>query len=381
MPCSWWDVRCHVVAGTGQVADAAAKEVVRASLDAFARAIQDAIAWMVENTVAWWVKVPSIDPATSGYSTVTEIASYLQGITIAVAVGGMIAAGIRMAVTRRPDPLIGVGRGLAALAAAATLGVVVPSALIRAGDSLSSWVITRAAHDSDIGERLILLMAFGGGVPAGVIIVLGVVALLAAFVQAVLMMFRQGSVLVLTGCLLLAASGQFNEATRPWFRRVTGWMLALICYKPAAALVYAAAFTMAGQGNSPTAMLAGFSMIILSLVALPVLVRLFTWTTGAVTQSGGGGAAAISAAAYGLLAAGSLRQRGEHGSGSAAGSASAQAQFVDQQLGSYPAPGASPPSAPALRPLGRLISRPPRQPQQERARPPGRRWVGRRLAR
>jgi hypothetical protein len=338
MPCQWWNVKCHVGSAT--------RQGIGAGVDALADAIRDSVAWMIENTTAWWVKVPSIDPATSGYTTVAQVAGLLHEITLAVAVGGMTAAGVRMAVTRKPDPLIGIGRGLAVIAGTGALGVIVPSLLIRAGDTFSTWVITRAAHTSDIGGRLALLMGLGAGVPAGVVVVLGLIAVLASFVQSLLMMFRQASVLILTGCLLLAASGQFVEATRPWFRRVTGWMLALICYKPAAALVYAAAFTMAGQGGSPTAMLAGFSMIILSVVALPVLVRLFTWATGAVAQAGGGGAAAISAAAYGLLAAGSLHQRGDHSDGPGGRGASGQAQFLSQQLGGRTTGGASATAAP-----------------------------------
>jgi len=339
---------CGLAEVGGQIVGGAAD----AGVNGLAGAISDALTWVVQNTVTWWVKIPTTDPAGSGNPAVREMRGFLQAITVAVAVGGMTTAGIRMAVTRRPDPLIGVGRGLAVVAVTGALGVLLPSALLRAGDEYSDWVINRAVADGDIGGRLATVMGLGQGVPAGVVIVLGIIAILAGFVQAVLMMFRQASVLILTGALQLAAAGQFVEATRPWFRRVTGWMLALICYKPAAATVYAAAFTLAGQGQDPTTMIVGFCMILLSLVALPVLVRLFTWATGsAVAQATGGGTAAVSAAAYGLAAAGALRSR-------AADGAADHAQYLSQQIGSQAsattAPGSGavtpPPPAPAASP-------------------------------
>src|SRR5260370_28670866 len=110
-----------------------------------------------------------------------------------------------------------------------------------------------------------------------------------AAIQAVLMLFRQAAVVVLAGVLPLAAAGTLAPATRAWFRRVTGWMLALIFYKPAAAAVYATAFTMIGRGKDPRTILMGFAMVLLSLLALPVLMKFFTWTTGAVEAAAGGG--------------------------------------------------------------------------------------------
>ena len=94
------------------------------------------------------------------------------------------------------------------------------------------------------------------------------------------MLFRQAALVILAGVLPLAAAGTLAPGTRAWFRRVTGWMLALIFYKPAAAAVYATAFTMIGKGKDPRTILMGFATVLLSLLALPVLMKFFTWTTG-----------------------------------------------------------------------------------------------------
>ena len=124
------------------------------------------------------------------------------------------------------------------------------------------------------------------GAASGVVIVLGIFAIVMAAIQAVLMLFRQAALVILAGVLPLAAAGTLAPGTRAWFRRVTGWMLALIFYKPAAAAVYATAFTMIGKGKDPRTILMGFAMVLLSLLALPALMKFFTWTTGC---RGGGG--------------------------------------------------------------------------------------------
>ena len=117
------------------------------------------------------------------------------------------------------------------------------------------------------------------------VLVLGLIAILISAAQAILMLFRQASLVILAGVLPLAAAGTLTPATRTWFKKVTGWMLAIIFYKPAAAAVYAAAFTLIGTGKGAGTVLMGFAMVGLSLLALPVLMRLFTWTTGQVTES------------------------------------------------------------------------------------------------
>ena len=120
------------------------------------------------------------------------------------------------------------------------------------------------------------------------------------------MLFRQAALLILAGVLPLAAAGSIAPMTRAWIRKVTAWMLALICYKPAAAAVYAAAFTMIGSGGSPRTVLMGFVMLLLSVLMLPALMKFFTWTTGAIASSGGGGQF-LGAATVGAIAVGAMR--------------------------------------------------------------------------
>ena len=175
---------------------------------------------------------------------------WLLPVTAAVAAAGVIAAGARMAITRRAGPLLDVTGGLLALAAAATVGIAIPALLLKAGDAWSAWIL-QVSTGGQFTQRLTLALQLGGHVAPAVVLVFGIVAILLALVQAALMLFRQAALVILAGALPLAAAGTVAPMTRTWIRKVTSWMLALICYKPAAAAVYAAAFTMIGSGGSP----------------------------------------------------------------------------------------------------------------------------------
>ena len=286
----------------GKAAGAVAGTVASGALNGIASAIQSGISWMVTQTVTWWVTIPSPDLA--GEPAVGRLQQWIMPLVVAVAVLGLIIAGGRMALTRRANPLIDAGTGLAVIAATSAVGVLLPSLLLKAGDAWSSWVLQQSTG-GQFAARLTDVLTLDGTNPA-VVVVLGIVAIMISAVQAVLMLFRQGALVVLAGVLPLAAAGMLTPATRGWFRRVTGWMLALIFYKPAAAAVYATAFTMIGTGRDARTVLMGFAMVFMSLLALPVLMRFFTWTTGHVADSSGGGGF-LQTALGGAVAIGALR--------------------------------------------------------------------------
>jgi hypothetical protein len=323
MPCSSLiDPVCavgHVISGiTGTVAGGV--------LDGIASAIQKGIGSIVGDTIAWWVKIPSPDLATD--PAIARMQQWILPITIAVAVGCMIAAGARMTLSRKANPLMDVTGGLVTLAAATTLGVTAVTLLLQAGDAWSNWIL-QVSTGGQFDQRMTTLLTMSQAQPA-IVVVLGVVVIIMTALQAILMLFRQAALVILAGVLPLAAAGSLSPLTRGWIRKIVSWMLALICYKPAAAAVYATAFTMIGSGNSAQTVLMGFAMILLSLVAMPVLIKFFTWTTGAVGGQAGGGGQWIGAAVSGVAAAGALR-------GSSGGSsASDQATYISSSLGSAP---------------------------------------------
>ena len=308
-------------------------------LSGIAQAITAGVRWIVENTATWWLRIPSPDLAHE--PAVARIQQWLLPITVAVAIGGVIAAGARMALTRRANPLLDVTGGLLTVAAASTLGVTAMALLLKAGDAWSAWVL-QVSTGGHFTQRLILALDLGGGAAPAVVLICGTIAIVLSLVQAVLMLFRQAALVILAGVLPLAAAGSVAPMTRTWIRKVTAWMLALICYKPAAAAVYAAAFTMIGSGGSPRTVLMGFVMLAMSVVMLPALMKFFTWTTGAIAGSGGGGQF-LGAATVGAIAVGAMRS----GPGPGGLAAQGQAAYLNSQLGPPPDGGGPAGGAPA----------------------------------
>jgi hypothetical protein len=319
------------------VVQSATANVTSDILSGIAQAITTGIRWVVVNTATWWIQIPS--PDLSAEPAVGHIQQWLLPITAAVAVGGVIAVGLRMAITRRANPLLDLGGGLLTLAAATAVGTTIAALLLKAGDAWSAWVL-QASTGGHFAQRLVEVLDLGGNAAPAVVLVFGVIAIFFALVQAVLMLFRMAALVILAGALPLAAAGASAPMTRTWIRKVTAWMLALICYKPAAAAVYAAAFTMTGSGGSPRTALTGFAMLALSVVMLPALMKFFTWTTGSIGGGGGGGGQFLGTAAMGAVAYGAIRSS----PGGAASAAQDQASYLSSRLG--PGGGASPPGSP-----------------------------------
>jgi hypothetical protein len=352
MPCPvLLEPACLGAKAIGTVLGAGAGAAAGNVLTSIASAIQSGISWIIANSIDWWIKIPS--PNLAAEPAVGRLQQLMLPVTAAVAVLGLIIAGGKMALARKANPLIDATSGLVTIAATTAVGVLLPSLLLQAGDAWSNWILN-ASTGGQFAARLTSVLTLDGAQPA-VVVVLGIVAIVISALQAVLMLFRQASLVVLAGVLPLAAAGTLTPATRPWFRKITGWMLALIFYKPAAAAVDAAAFTMIGTGKDVRTIFMGFAMLGMSLLALPVLIRFFTWTTGQVTEAAGGGGF-MQTALSGAVAFGALRGS----AGGAGGSSPAEqarrmsdrlgpadggpsgARPVGSQQAAAPAPGASP---------------------------------------
>jgi hypothetical protein len=107
---------------------------------------------------------------------------------------------------------------------------------------------------------------------------------------------RGGVLVILSGALPTAAAATNTERGRAMFSRTVTWLLAFVLYKPVAAFIYAAAFRLAGSSplsaDGLVSVITGLGLIMLSIFALPALMRVLTPAVSAVSSSGGGGGAA-----------------------------------------------------------------------------------------
>uniref|UniRef100_UPI001EF649C2 type IV secretory system conjugative DNA transfer family protein n=1 Tax=Frankia sp. Cj3 TaxID=2880976 RepID=UPI001EF649C2 len=216
-----------VKAGAGAAVDTVTDNALSSLEDALAKGL----AWMVDTTSTWWVKAPSVrvqQPVTPGVDPVSappiEVVAAIRGwmwpIVITVALCGLTIQAARMALQHKPQPLLDIARGLLMVGLTTGIGVLVVQQALDAGDAFSDWVL------STDGQQLAPVMKHVLGVDnqhlaaTGFVIVYCLIALVVSIVQAILMMFREASIPILTGMLVLAV-----RRLRPR-RQPGGWALA-----------------------------------------------------------------------------------------------------------------------------------------------------------
>lgn len=306
--------------------------LANSAVEGLADALREGSKFIIKTSVGWWLNVPSVDLQGGGAQA---LRGQLRWLALVVAMAGVLWGGLRMAIRRNSEPAWEVGTGIARIAAVSSLGFIVPQLLLQAGDEFSVWVLD-AATSNQVADRLTAVAALGGVTAPGAVILGAILMIVAGVVQAMLMFFREGGIIILTGVLVLSAAGGMNSMSKSWFPKVSGWLLALILYKPMAALVYAAALNQIGASDDPRNFLVGLAMLVLAIAALPAMMKLFSWAApGAISSvSGMGGAAA---AAGGAAAMGAMARRGGGGGGGGggddSGSPQGQAARVTKGLG------------------------------------------------
>jgi hypothetical protein len=340
-----------VLDAPGQVAQDMATDTLSLLLSGLNTALHAAVKAMM-TLLAGWMLVPS-NPVCPGADTpdwittcatvaspATQLRAWILPITILVATLGLLWQAILLTVTRKGEPLLQALRGLGTLALWSAVGIVGTQLALKASDAYTVWILKQAiVGDSpnpvdSLGTALSSLSpaeAFG-------VLLLGVLfnflILIIVVVQLILMVFREASVIILAGLLQLAAAGSFTRLTSGWLPKVTGWMLALVCFKPMAATVYAVAFLLLGSDGVRNSIV-GLAVLLLALFALPVAMKFFNWTTGTINTGPSTVGMLGTAGAAGMHAASSMRGAGgyhvgdhasymdQHGPGTAATSSSA----------------------------------------------------------
>ena len=298
--------------------------------------------------LAGWILVPStpvcptttadwVSACATASSPAAQVRGWLLPVTALLAVIGIVWQGITMAITRKGEPLLTVLKGLFATALWGVVGIAGTQLALRAGDGYAYWILKQAIFgDSlnpteDLGSAIASMSAGQSYTAVLVLILLQVPFLFVTAAQIILMVFREGAVVILAGQLQLAAAGGFTRLGSGWLAKVAGWMLALIAYKPIAATIYAVAFALMGDGIRN--LLMGLAVMIMAIIAMPALMRFFNWTVGAIAAGGNSLGMLGTSLAAGLHGASAMRGLGGHG-------AAEHARWLDS-YGLGPAGGAT----------------------------------------
>jgi len=278
------------------VAGDAASSAAGSVFDAAAAQIADGFAKAVQLVVTFWtgVDVPGLSTSTGPVAALRANTAWLTAFIAVLSV--LVCAG-RLALTRSSRPAAEAFKGLLILVVTSGCGVVAVNALVLFGDSYSRWVLDRSTG-GQLGQRLAALSTLGGvpGLGSGLILIVALLGILASVAQLGLMLVRVGVVTIFAGILPLAAAGTGTQTGMEYFKRIVAWLLAFVLYKPAAATVYASAFLLIGNGKDATSVLSGLFLLILSIIALPAMLRLVTPMVGAAVAAGAGAGGGLAAA-------------------------------------------------------------------------------------
>ena len=247
-----------------------------------------------------------------------------------------------MAWEQRAQPGKELLQSLITLIVVSGTGLAVVTLAVIAADQFSVWIlnnatscdVSAAGESNCFGTNVAGMLSITAASPIGLIgvLILGSIALLMAYVQVALMVVRGGLLVILAGVLPLTASFTNTGMGKQWFGKVVGWTIAFILYKPAAALIYAAAFQLVGtdafrqDGGGIYSILTGIALMLMALIALPALLKFVAPMTGAVAGGGMAGMAlaGVAGGAAGDLATGAIRKMSSSsGTPSAGGGGSA----------------------------------------------------------
>lgn len=251
----------------------------------------------------------------TGSSTIVFIQDELFWVAIAIVVTSIIVGGIRMAMDQQGRHGIELAKSLGTFIVVAGAGTTAVSMLILAGNEISTSLLDSSLHCSGstgkscFGEGFARVLHFD---PTGQTgwdqmgffwtLILGLILGIVGLVQTALMFLRNIIIAALLGFLIVAAAGTNMKVGKQMWEKYTGWMLAFVLYKPAAAAIYATAFypitDLGSDDGRATEMVdqfwgavGGIVLLVLAVLVLPALMRLMVPATSAMMGAAGGGMA------------------------------------------------------------------------------------------
>ena len=354
-----------VVSTIGNLLGGVASSAAAGIITVFAHAVLGSLARAIEWLSTVWMNTPTptlVDSTGTATGTAAGMQSELLPLTAALAVGSVIVGGARIAVAEHGgSEAREFSRWLFVYVLASAGGVAFAAMVITTCDGFANYIIAKATTGSNFGDHLaqglglvtqavgsatlqpqggFLLGLAGTATSAILAIVVGAIALVASFVEFVLMAFRGGVLVILCGLIPLAAAFSNVPTGERWLRRIAGWIVALALYKLAAAFCYAAAFQLSA-GTDAIAVIDGLALLVVSVLALPVLLRLTLPAAEHFTLHRG--AAASTSAALGAVPTGAIAL-GATGGGAGAAIATGAAE---QQLASTPTKASKPAGGPS----------------------------------
>jgi hypothetical protein len=278
-------------------------QVAKDAVTQMAQAFADSAGWSVKNMTTLWLNVPSPD-VTSGGSSATWLSDRLGWFVLAAAFVSVLWTAYRMATSGTFEHLADLGASLARLVIVSGTIAVATALALEVGDAVATWILDAA----DFKPSLIVAASLPAvtGSTTGVVIVLSLVVILTQIIQAVLMLVKNAMIVLLVGFLPLTAGATNTPLGRGGFLKAMTWLIAFVLYHPVAAVIYAVSFKLSSRDQTLAGQMSGIALMVLSIFALPALMKFLVPATAAASGGNGGalaGATVGAAAATGAVIA------------------------------------------------------------------------------
>ncbi|PWF79474.1 hypothetical protein DEJ38_17765 [Kocuria rosea] len=302
---------------------------------------------MLDFVGTWWLNIGAPEMGAGSATERVQMAT-----TMFVGVAGIIGtafAVLRIARDHNRESAENLVMGLIRTVVVSGLAVSTVALSLAVTDEVAPWLVDiiagNAARDG-LGQSMDLDAVAGSKMAlttAGILIVLAPFAILGAILNAALVIFSYGVAGALCGLLPIFAAASTTERGRKSFDKAVGWLIAVILFKPVAAVLYGFGLALMngirGTGDGEVAnhvitLLTGTVIIFMACLSMPALARVMVPAVSAGPRGMGagglamlGGAVAIGAvtAGVGALAAGAAAGAGAAGAGAGAGAAGAGA--------------------------------------------------------
>ena len=284
--CDFWDGGCKLV------------NAIRGTIvESWRDSISDALGEALKTLGSFWieVKTPEVD---TNDSIAAWMNAYLEPVAAVTAVGCLIGAGIQLALARDGGTaqLQNLVMGIVKMIGVSFIFIPFAGLAHTFSDAVSIWIIKAAmgADDKNFGKNIITI---GAAVPAGIVVFAGLIALVVTIMQIGLMYARAAMLILICSIVPVVGSTMTTKTGLNWWKRLFGWWVAFVLYKPVASIIYAIAFKLfekkdiLGEHSFDDlgTFLMGIMLLIFATLALPALISFLSPVIeGAAPLSGGG---------------------------------------------------------------------------------------------
>jgi hypothetical membrane protein len=296
--CGKWDFGCNIKEGLRTVLS----EVRGSIIESWRNAIADAIGDTLTTVGTFWVKVPTPDVTVSGATDTNTIYKWmnlqLTQVTAITALGCLIGAGIQIALARDgATQFQNLVMGIVKMIGVSFLFIPFAGLAHIFSDALSKWIIERATGDANtnFGKNIIDISALS--LSSGILIFGGLVAVIVGLLQIGLMYARTVMLILICAIVPVVGSTMTTKTGLNWWKKLFGWWVAFVLYKPFASIIYAIAIKLLNNksifGESTIddtgRFVMGIMLILFATLALPALISFLSPVIeGAAPLSGGG---------------------------------------------------------------------------------------------